>query len=201
MSKSKQKTGFFGDKYTEHTNDQGEKIGESRQRTGFFGGEYTEHTDKDGNKTGESRDRTGFFGSEYVEHTNKMGDKTGESNQRTGFFGDKYVEHTDKDGNKIGESRKKKGFFRDEYVENTGAGRRESISAANEKMRSATQSYNKIKETSLEGWLISYALAGFALSILIFIFSDMGFGKSFGIGFILPLFWKIIVKPEIKKHQ
>jgi len=201
MSKSKQKTGIFGDKYTEHTNDQGGKIGESRERTGIFDGKYTEHTDKNGNKTGESKDRTGFFGNEYTEHTNKKGDKAGESSKRTGLFGDKYIEHIDKDGSKIGESHKRQGLFGDEYVDNDGARQRESVKAKNEKLQSAAQSYNKIKETSMGGWIISYVLSGFVLSIAIFIFSGAGFGESFGIGFILPLFWKIIVKPEIKKHS
>lgn len=41
MPKSYEREGFFG-KYTEHYDDQGNKIGESREREGFFG-KYVEH--------------------------------------------------------------------------------------------------------------------------------------------------------------
>ncbi len=117
MPKSYEREGFFG-KYTEHYDDQGNKIGESREREGFFG-KYVEHYDAHGNKIGESRDREGFFGA-YTEHTDTSGRKTGESREREGFFG-KYVEHTDSSGKKTGESRKREGFFGD-YTEHEGTG-------------------------------------------------------------------------------
>lgn len=115
MGTSKERDGFFG-KYTEHFDDDGNKVGESRERDGFFG-KYVEHTDTNGNKTGESRDREGFFG-DYTEHTNSSGSKVGESRDREGFFGD-YTEHTDSEGKKIGESREREGVF-ENYTEHSG---------------------------------------------------------------------------------
>ena len=115
MGTSKERDGFFG-KYTEHFDDDGNKVGESRERDGFFG-KYVEHTDADGHKTGESRNREGFFG-DYTEHTDSSGSKVGESIDREGFFGD-YTEHTDSEGTKIGESRKREGFFGN-YTEHSG---------------------------------------------------------------------------------
>jgi len=117
MGESREQEGFFG-KYTEHLDDDGNKIGESRERDGFFG-KYTEHTDAHGNKTGESREREGFFG-DYTEHTDSSGSKTGESREREGFFGD-YTEHVDAQGNKVGESRERDGVF-GRYTEHTGSG-------------------------------------------------------------------------------
>ena len=92
-------------------------MGESREREGFFG-RYTEHFDDDGNKIGESREREGFFG-DYTEHTDTSGSKIGESREREGFFGD-YTEHTDTSGSKVGESREREGLF-GEYTEHTGS--------------------------------------------------------------------------------
>lgn len=117
MGKSYERDGFFG-KYTEHYDDNGNKIGESREKEGFFGN-YTEHTDVDGNKIGESCDREGFF-SDYTEHTDTSGNKIGESREREGFFGD-YMEHTDTSGKKTGESLQRDGLF-GKYTENTGTG-------------------------------------------------------------------------------
>ncbi|MCK4468346.1 MAG: hypothetical protein KAU60_08340 [Desulfobacterales bacterium] len=121
MGESRERDGFFG-KYTEHFDDDGNKIGESRERDGFFG-KYTEHTDTEGNKSGESRERDGFFG-KYTEHTDSPGSKTGESRERDGFFG-RYTEHVDAQGNKVGESRERDGFF-GRYTEHTGLGWRGS---------------------------------------------------------------------------
>lgn len=115
MGTSKERDGFFG-KYTEHFDDDGNKVGESREREGFFG-KYVEHTDSAGDKVGESRDREGLFG-DYTEHTDSGGGKLGESREREGFLGD-YTEHTDSEGNKIGESREREGFFGN-YTEHSG---------------------------------------------------------------------------------
>jgi hypothetical protein len=116
MSESKERDGVFG-KYTEHYDDDGNKIWESRKREGVFG-DYTEHTDENGNVIGESRKREGIFG-DYTEHTDTDGRLLGESRTREGIFGD-YTEHTDSDGNKIGESRERDGVF-GEYTEHRGS--------------------------------------------------------------------------------
>lgn len=117
MGESRKRDGFFGE-YTEHFDDDGNKIGESREKEGVFG-PYTEHVDAQGNKIGESRDMEGFFGA-YTEHRDRNYDKVGESRDREGFFGP-YREHIDVDGNPIGESREREGLF-GRYTETTGKG-------------------------------------------------------------------------------
>ena len=91
MGTSKERDGLFG-KYTEHFDDDGNKVGESKEREGLFG-DYTEHTDLGGSKLGESREREGLFG-DYTEHTDSEGNKIGESREREGLFGN-YTQHTE----------------------------------------------------------------------------------------------------------
>ena len=67
MSRSEEKTGWGGDKYTVHYDDNGNKIGESHEKSGW-GSPYIEHTDASGNKIGESREKSGW-GNPYTEHT------------------------------------------------------------------------------------------------------------------------------------
>ena len=147
MGESRERDGFFG-KYTEHFDDDGNKIGESREREGFFG-KYTEDTDAQSNKIGESREREGFFGN-YTEHTDSSGNKTGESREQDGFFG-KYTEHTDDAGNKVGESRERDGFF-GRYTEHTGSG------WTGESRRQETKPYSSSSDDNgcavIIGWLI-----------------------------------------------
>jgi hypothetical protein len=111
---SRTRDGLF-EKYTEHTDSNGNVVGESRERDGLFG-KYTEHTDAAGNVVGESRERDGFFG-KYTEHTDASGDAVGESRGRDGFLGE-YAEHTDTAGNVVGESRERDGLF-EKYTEHT----------------------------------------------------------------------------------
>ena len=120
MAVSREKEGVFGDKYTEHTDDAGKKIGESRERESILGDDYVEHRDKESHKTGESREREGLLGDKYTEHRDSDFNKIGESREREGIFGDKYTEHLDNEGNIIGESRGREGVLGDTYVEHTG---------------------------------------------------------------------------------
>jgi hypothetical protein len=117
LSQSRVREGWFGDKYIETRDTDGNLTAESRQREGWFGDKYVEHQDADGNVIGESRQREGFFGDRYTEHQDADGKVTGESRQREGLFGDKYVEHQDADGNITSESRQRDGWFGDKYVE------------------------------------------------------------------------------------
>jgi hypothetical protein len=117
MPHSEKKKGLFGDAYTEHRDDSGQKTGESVEKEGWFGDKYTEHRDATGTKTGESREKTGWFGDDFTEHRDNSGTKTGESRHKTGLFGDEYIEHRDASGNKTGESREKTGLFGNKYLE------------------------------------------------------------------------------------
>jgi len=121
MAESIERTGLLGQKYLEHYDDHGNRIGESLERKGLiFGQRYYEHYDAQGNKTGESHERQGFF-SKYFEHYDTRGVKTGTSIEREGFFS-KYYEHYNSAGNKTGESTERKGLLVDRYYENTGNG-------------------------------------------------------------------------------
>lgn len=93
MSKSEEKTDIWGDKYTVHYDDDGNKIGESREKTDIWGDSYTEHTDTTGHKTGVSVDKTDIWGDHYVQHTDAAGNKTAESRNKTDIWGDRYIEH------------------------------------------------------------------------------------------------------------
>ena len=116
MGKSIERDGVFG-KYTEHFDDDGNKIGESKIIDGVMG-KYVEHRDTEGRKIGESKYREGVF-EDYTEHFAKDGRKLGESKEREGIIED-YTAHFDRDGRKIGESKHREGIFRD-YTEHTGA--------------------------------------------------------------------------------
>lgn len=115
MGKSIERDGVFG-KYTEHFDDDGNKVGESKIVDGIFG-KYVEHTDRHGNKLGESKYREGIF-EDYTEHFTREGKKVGESKDREGIFED-YTEHYSADGKKLGESKFREGIFQD-YTEHTG---------------------------------------------------------------------------------
>ena len=109
--------GILGDKYLEHFDDDGVKIGESRMNDGLLG-KYMEHFDCDGNKIGESKEIDGFFGA-YVEHRSGLGDKVGESRDREGVFED-YVEHRDAGDRVVGTSVDRDGLF-GKYKEHRGS--------------------------------------------------------------------------------
>ena len=94
MGESRERTDWFGNKYTENYDSSGKKIGESHARSDWFGNEYTEHTDSSGKKTGQSDSRSDWFGNEYTEHSDSSGKKTGESHARKDWFGNDYTEHS-----------------------------------------------------------------------------------------------------------
>lgn len=64
MGKSIERDGIFG-KYTEHFDDEGNKVGESHKRQSIIE-DYTEHFDINHTKIGQSKDREGIF-EDYVE--------------------------------------------------------------------------------------------------------------------------------------
>jgi hypothetical protein len=122
MAHSEEKTDFLGNKYTEHYDDDGQKVGESREREDFLGNKYSEHTDIHGQKTGESREGEDFLGNKYSEHRDIHGQRTGESHEGEDFLGNKYSEHRDIHGQKTGESREREDFLGNKYSEHTDDG-------------------------------------------------------------------------------
>lgn len=71
MGKSVEREDWLGNRYTEHYDDSGNKIGESRELSDRLGNKYTEHRDTSGTKTGESHERTDWLGGTYTEHTDR----------------------------------------------------------------------------------------------------------------------------------
>jgi hypothetical protein len=115
-SRSRQRTGFFGNQYIQHQDDQGHNTGYTEQRTDFFGRPYQQHFSQEGGKAGYSEEQQGFFGNRYVQHLNQEGTKAGYSEDRQGFFGNEYLQHYDERGNKAGRSEVRKDFLGNEYV-------------------------------------------------------------------------------------
>lgn len=114
--RSERRTGFFGNEYQQHYNDEGGKAGYTEQRTDFFGKPYQQHYSQQGDKSGYSEGRTGFLGDQYQQHFDQNGSKAGYSEQNQNFFGTQYVQHHDDQGNKTGRSEVRKDFFGREYV-------------------------------------------------------------------------------------
>jgi len=114
---SEERTDIFGNKYTRHYDEHGNKAGWSEERTGFFGDTYTQHHDQQGSKAGWSEERTGLFGDTYTQHHDQGDSKTGWSEERTGLFGDTYTQHHDQQGSKAGWSEKRTGLFGDRYTQ------------------------------------------------------------------------------------
>jgi len=113
--------GLFGDRYVEHLDDDGRKIGESRLKTGFLGTEYVEHTDAQGKVVGESEVRTGFLGDSYVAHLDRDGQAAGESREVQGLFGDSRIEHIDRDGAVTGHSSSETDWLGKEFTRRSAA--------------------------------------------------------------------------------
>lgn len=115
---SHERESFFGDKYTEHRDTEGNVVGRSRQRESFFGDKYVEHEDVEGNIVGKSRLRESFLGDKYTEHEDSEGNVVGESRSQENLFGDRYSEHQDSEGKVVGESRQRETFLGEKYTEN-----------------------------------------------------------------------------------
>jgi hypothetical protein len=88
-------------------------MGKSVDREGWFG-PYTDHYDDDGNKVGESRVRQGWL-SDYTEYTDCDGDVVGESRQHDGLFSS-YERFTDSDGSEVARGFERDGWF-ERYTE------------------------------------------------------------------------------------
>lgn len=118
--RSEERTDFFGNKYTQHYDEHGNKAGRSEERTGFLGGKYVQHYDQSGAKAGRSEDRAGFLGNTYTQHYDQSGGKTGRSEIRSRLLGDTYTQHHDQAGSKTGWSERKSGFFGKRFTQHYG---------------------------------------------------------------------------------
>jgi len=122
---SEEKTDFWGDKYTDHYDQDGNKTGWSEEKTDFFGDKYTQHHDESG-KGGWSEERTDFFGDNYTQHHDASGKEAGWSEHRTDVFGDSYTRHHDVSGGKEDWSEPRTDFFGDRYTQHYGSSAKSS---------------------------------------------------------------------------
>lgn len=114
---SRMKEGFWGDKYIETKDAEGNELGRSRERESFWGDRYIEHEDSEGNIVGRSSQKESFWGDKYTEHQDPDGNAVGKSQGRESFWGEKYVEHQNSDGESVGESRQREDFWGEKYTE------------------------------------------------------------------------------------
>lgn len=115
--RSRERTDWFGNEYTEHLDDERNVVAKSVVKKDWWGNEYIETRNAEGEVIETSRQREGWFGREYVEHRNADGEKSGESQDRTGWFGDEYVEHRDAEGVEQSRSRERTDWWGDPYTE------------------------------------------------------------------------------------
>ncbi len=117
MASSETKTDFWGNKYTQYYDDNGNESGTSEIRKDFWGDTYRQYYDNSGNDTGTSKTEKNFWGDSYTQHYNSSGDKTGTSVKEKDFWGDTYTQHYNNSGDKTGTSQGKKDFWGNNYVE------------------------------------------------------------------------------------
>jgi hypothetical protein len=119
--RSEERTDWFGDKYTQHYDKDGNKVGRSEERSDWFGDKYTQHYNKDGNKVGRSEERNDMLGDDYVQHYDEDGDKAGRSSDKTDWFGDHFEQHYNQSGEKVGHSDRRTDWFGDAYTQHYGS--------------------------------------------------------------------------------
>ncbi len=141
--------------------------GYSEEKTGLFGDKYTEHRNADYEVEGRSEEKTDLFADKYIEHRNAEHEVIGRSEEKTGLFGDKYIEHRNAEHEVDGRSEEKTGLFGDKYTEHRGTAglRRRSSKPDSDQTRSADS--DKVKTADLGG--IGWLVAGIAL-LFAFIF-------------------------------
>jgi hypothetical protein len=119
--RSEEKTDLFGNRYVQHYNEKGEKIGTSEEKkTLLFGDSYTQHYDQKDKKSGTSEEKeTLVFGDRYTQHYDQRDKKSGTSEEKeTLVFGDRYTQHYDQRDKKSGTSEEKETLiFGDRYTQ------------------------------------------------------------------------------------
>jgi MFS family permease len=168
MGRSEDKKDVFGDKYVEHRDNDGRKIGTSEDKRDVFGDHYTQHYDTDRDKSGASEDRRDVFGDKYTQHYDNDRNKSGRSEEKRDIFGDEYTQHFDRDGRKSGHSVRKRDVFGDEYVEHYDADGRKTDSQRGPARRQSppqSPSYYRSSSNDETPWL-SIALGLLVLAVV-----------------------------------
>lgn len=115
MSWSEKKTDAWGNEYTQHYDDSGNKIGWSETKTDAWGSSNEQHYDQDGSKPGWSESKTDAWGDSYSQHYDSDGGKSGWSESKTDAWSDNYEQHYDQGSTKRGWSESKTDAWGDRY--------------------------------------------------------------------------------------
>jgi len=102
MSWSEKKTDSWGNEYTQHYDDSGNKVGWSEIKTDAWGSSYEQHYDQDGDKSGWSESKNDAWSNSYDQHCDQEGSKAGWSESKTDAWGGSYEQHYDQDSTKRG---------------------------------------------------------------------------------------------------
>jgi hypothetical protein len=142
MSRSEKKTDAWGNEYTQHYDDSGNKIGWSETKTGAWGNSYEQHYDSDGSKSGWSETNTDAWGGSYGQHYDQDGDKSGWSEAETDAWGGHYDQHYEQDSTKRGWSQSRTDAWGNPYEQNY----RQDGSKSGSKYAPASRSVNTGRE-------------------------------------------------------
>ncbi|HEX8353056.1 MAG TPA: SH3 domain-containing protein [Pyrinomonadaceae bacterium] len=120
--RSEEKEDFWGNKYTQHYDGDGNETGWSEQKEDFWGKKYTQTYDEDNKKAGWAEDKEDFWGNRYEQQYNEENDETGWSENKEAFWGNRYEQHYSEDNDKAGWSERKEGFWGNRYTQHYDGG-------------------------------------------------------------------------------
>ncbi|MCC7305946.1 MAG: hypothetical protein IT173_00125 [Acidobacteria bacterium] len=133
--RSEKKTDFWGNKYTQYYDKDGNKSGRSEERTTLFGKKYNQHYDKDGKKSRWNEQKESFLGRKYTQHYDKDNKKTGWSEKKERIIGNDYRQYYNQDNQKTGHAEKRQDFWGNSYTQYFD--------------KDGKESYQRVKQT---GW-------------------------------------------------
>lgn len=182
--RSEEKEDFWGNKYTQHYDADGNKCGRSEEETDFWGNNYTQHRDEDNNKSGRSEEKEDIWGNKYTQNYDEEGNKSGLSEEKTSLFGSEYTQHHDQDNNKHGWSEEKTSLFGNKYTQHYDAdGKRVDVAGSNDNDEDSgntgsdennnysthLNNYSSSKNESSSGKKIVWFILIFGIAITIFL--------------------------------
>ncbi len=114
---SRERKEMWGDRYTEHTNKDGDVVARSRDKKDMWGNTYSEQRSRDGEVIQTSRETKDWLGERFIEHRDGEGNVVGTSRDKKDWLGDDYVEHRNEEGDEVGRSTDRKDWLGDSYKE------------------------------------------------------------------------------------
>lgn len=139
MSKSETKKDMWGNEYTQHYDDSGNKTGWSENRNDAWGNSYEQHYDQSGDKTGWTESKSDSWGSDYSQHYDSDGEKSGWSGSESDAWGNDFDQHYDNESTKTGWSESK----RDSWGNNYEQGYNQDGSKSGSRLHHGTQTRSR----------------------------------------------------------